>query len=244
MQDGQDPNTPGQVIRPGEPAQATAELPPVISESPAAPAPAAEAPRPVKAPLAEFAPQLVQDAPAQAPAPAALTTEPAESAAPAQNIPVDGSDYPHIEWTASEYVANPKTAGWYGLLAVGSIILAIVVYFLSRDVIPTVVIAVLGIIVGIFAARQPHTLTYRIDHQGLHIGTKFYPYSSFKAFSVAHEHAMGFISLLPLRRFMPPLVVHYAPEDESHIAEVISNYLPYEEHKPDLVDSITRSIRF
>ncbi len=149
-----------------------------------------------------------------------------------------------IEWTASEYIANPKNAGWFSLLAVGSIVLAVIVYIVTRDVISTVVIAILGIVVGVFAARQPKTLQYRLDSQGLQVGQKFYPYGMFKSFSVAQEHAIGFISLLPLKRFMPPLIIHYAPDDEESIANTLADYLPYEEHKSDIVDNITRRFRF
>jgi hypothetical protein len=83
-----------------------------------------------------------------------------------------------------------------------------------------------------------------VDNSGIHIGAKFYPYVSFKSFSVAQEHAIGYISLMPLKRFMPPLVVHYAPEDEDRIANTLADYLPYEDHKTDMVDNFTRRIRF
>ncbi len=234
MQDGSQQNEPGQVIRPGETTQTIAELPQPIpvaesyTEAPAQAVAAVETPieQPQQEPIQPFqtpdSPDYNQDYNDQEPQP--LNNQ--------------------IEWTASEYIANPKGMSWFVILAAGSIVLAIIVYFVSRDIVPTVVIATLGIIVGIFAARQPQTLPYRIDNQGIHIGQKFYPYSSFKAFSVAQEHAIGFIQLLPLKRFMPPLVIHYAPEDQDNIADVLSAYLPYEEYKADPVDNLTRRLRF
>lgn len=186
-----------------------------------------------------------QTAEAQPPTPVAAQPEaPAPEAVQAtapQDAVIDGE---HVEWTASEYLANPKTAGWFGLLAFGSILLAVVAYIVTSDWVSASVIAVLGVLVGVFAARQPQTLTYRIDNKGLSIGTKFYPYEMFKSFSIAQEHAMGFISLLPLKRFMPPLAVHYDPADEDRIAQTLAEYLPYEDHKQDVVDSISRRMRF
>jgi hypothetical protein len=221
MQEGQQPNEPGWVFRPGDiNTQAGSNQNP-------------QPPQDELVSLPEVAPEV----------------EISEDAAPAPDeepalAPTPQLSSAHVEWTASEYIANPKGFGWFALLAVGSVVLAIVVYLVSRDVIATAVIGVLGVIVAIFAARQPQVLSYKIDNTGLHIGQKFYPYAGFKAFSVANEHAIGFIQLLPLKRFMPPLVIHYAPEDEDRIAEVLAAYLPYEEHKVDRVDNLTRRLRF
>lgn len=153
-------------------------------------------------------------------------------------------DLPHIEWTASEYIANPKSAGWFMLLAVGSILLAAGIYFVTKDYVSTGVIALLGVIVGIFAARQPRVLRYVIDNTGIYIGERFYPYATFKTFSVADSQAIHHISLEPLRRFMPPLVIHYDPDDEGKITETLASYLPYQPYRRDIVDSITRRFRF
>ena len=199
MQEGQQPNKPGWVFKPGE---QTAQAP---ESSVAAGGVAVQA-------AMEEAPQTAGQ---------------------------------HIEWTASEYIASPKTGGWYVLLAVSSLVLAVAAFFVTGgDILSTAVIAILGILVGVFAARQPRTLSYRISTKGLQIGEKFYPFESFKSFSVANDQAMGFISLLPLKRFMPPLIVHYAPEDEGRIAQTLAEYLPYEDHKPDMIDSLTRKVRF
>ena len=151
----------------------------------------------------------------------------------------------HVEWTASEYLANPKSSGWFLLLALASVVIALIVYFVTGgDIISTVVIGVIGLALGIFAARQPHVLNYSIDDDGLHIGQKFYPYSSFKSFSVVYDNALGYISLMPLKRFMPPLIIHYDPNDEDKIANTLVEYLPLEDHKIDIVDNIAKRFRF
>ncbi len=151
---------------------------------------------------------------------------------------------PHIEWTASEYAANPKSTGWFMMLVLASFLTAAVIYFVTRDVVSTGVIALLGVIIGVFAARQPRVLTYGIDNKGIHIEQKLYPYGTFKTFSVADNQPVHYLSLTPLRRFMPPLVIHYDPEDEEKIVNTLAEYLPYQEYKRDVVDSLTRRFRF
>lgn len=235
MQDGNQ-NEPGWVFKPGDepntqPA-APAELPPTPEVEPVTPKPVE-----VETPPAPATPEAVQQQPAQ-PAPSEMPTEEESQQAPTENAA-------HVEWTASEYIAHQKNAGWFALLALATLGVAAVVFLVtSGDLIATVVIGLLGVSLGIFAARQPKVLNYAIDSSGIHIGQKFYPYGSFKSFSVVHDQAMGYISLAPLRRFMPPLSVHYDPNDENKIAQTLAEYLPYDDHKPDMTDTITRKIRF
>ncbi|MCA9348155.1 hypothetical protein KC867_01970 [Candidatus Saccharibacteria bacterium] len=151
----------------------------------------------------------------------------------------------HIEWTASEYIAHTKSSAWYIALGLIAILSALAVYFIAgKDIVSAIVILIVAIAFGVFSARPPQILNYAVDNTGLCIGNKFYPYDSFRSFSVVADGAMTYISLLSLGRFMPPLVIHYEPADESSIAEVLAQYLPYEDHKPDLVDTIARKIRF
>ncbi len=149
-----------------------------------------------------------------------------------------------VSWSASEYIANPKNFGWFGLLGVGSIVFAAVVYLLTQDVVAAIVIIVLALMVGVFATRQPQVLEYHIGEEGLHIGQKFYPYPGFKSFSVVEEGAFAYISLMPLKRFMPPLSIHFSPDDEEKIINTLADYLPYEEYKHDVVESLSRRLRF
>lgn len=192
--------------------------------------------------------QNKEDAPEVGVFAVAAASDPAPSEqAPTNTLsdePQPDLDLPHVEWTASEYVANPKNAGWFTLLFLATAVIAAAVYLLTKDIISTVVVSLLGLIIGIFAARQPKVLKYAIDNTGIHIEHKFYPYSSFKAFSIADGQPIHYISLAPLRRFMPILVVHYDPDDEERIVNTLAEYLPYEEYKRDIVDGIARRIRF
>lgn len=149
-----------------------------------------------------------------------------------------------VNWSASEYIANPKNSAWFIMLGLSTILLSTVVYFITKDLVSVVVIAVLGVILGVFAARQPQTLEYSLDASGIHMGPKFYPYGSFKSFSVVQDGAFNHISLLPLKRFMPPLSIHYPPETEEKVVNTLADYLPYEENKPDLIENLSRRVRF
>ncbi len=149
-----------------------------------------------------------------------------------------------IAWTASEYVGNAKAMSWFAMLAAATVSVTVIVYLLTGDLISVIVIAILGIIIGVFAARQPQVLQYGLDRSGIHIGLRFFPYQSFKTFTVVHEGAFNHISLLPLKRFIPPIAIHYSPADEDKITNTLADYLPYEEHKRDMIESFSHKVRF
>lgn len=149
-----------------------------------------------------------------------------------------------VSWSSSEYIANPKNASWFMILGVGSVVLSAAIYLLTKDKISIVAILSICIIVGVFAARKPRDVQYALDRSGMHMGEKFYPYGAFKSFSIVQETISSHVSLMPLKRFMPPVALHYAAQDEDKIVETLGDYLPYEEHKPDVVENFSRRVRF
>lgn len=236
QQEGQNSTQPGVVLGPPNAGQPIAS--PVLPQQQMSANPAQQS----VASSVEVRP--VQSSAVEAPVPAVADPYPVQEDLSSQP-PAPDFNAPHVEWTASEYLANPKSGGWFMLLALASIGTGVAVYFITGgSIVSSAVIVLTGLMFGIFSARQPEVLDYAIDNTGFHVGKRFYPYGSFKSFSVIHEGALGSISLMPLKRFMPPLVIHYDPNDEDKIANTLSNYLPYEEHKPDIVDSISRRLKF
>jgi hypothetical protein len=223
---------PGSVIGPG------GQEPPAQPET-NAPQPPVESPQP---PVE--VPQEVESPPSPEPAPEVPKAEwEFHEEAPSADTKNPATHEP-VSWTASEYVAHDKSLGWYltlGLVIVGA---AVVVYLLTKELISSVVIVIMGIAFGAFAARKPQELEYLLDNNGLKVGNRLYPYTQFKSFNVLEEESIHSIMLIPLQRFMPPLSVYYAPEDEDKIADALSSYLPFQERKPDVVDRVMRRVRF
>jgi hypothetical protein len=161
----------------------------------------------------------------------------------AQNTAQDRSE--PVEWTASEYIAHHKNAGWFAALGLITAVLSILVFLLTRgDRISAGVVILAGIAFGIFAARQPQVLQYGLNESGIRIGDKFYGYGEFKSFSILKEGAFSSITLLPLKRFMPPISIYYAPEDEERIVHLLSAVLPVEQHQEDRLEQLMRRLRF
>lgn len=151
---------------------------------------------------------------------------------------------PEITWTASEYIAHSKGLEWYGLLAASAFALAAMIYLITRDKVSTGGVVIAAILFGIVAARKPRVLTYQLVPQGISVGARFYPFDDFKSFSIIKEGPITNITLTPMRRFMPPLSVYFAPNDEKRILNIISQQLPFLQDNGDSLDRFLRRIRF
>lgn len=149
-----------------------------------------------------------------------------------------------VNWTASEYIDHKQGAGWFAALTLATIILAAIVYLVTKDYFATVVIVIVGIIVGVFARRTPRELKYELSADGLKIEDKLYPLHGFKSFTIIEEGPVGSLEFMPLKRFMPPVSAYFELADQKKIVAVLQNYLPYEDRQLDGVERLSRRLRF
>lgn len=253
-----DEQKPGDIISPrssqGDPSaevsvQISRDNPPAVPDKPAQPA--AE-PAPVETAEPAIAPVEAQPTPPSEAAPLSpgLVPESAPdaqayqySAAP-EDMPPPVSD--HVSWTASEFIEHAKSLNWYLVLGIAGLLGSIVVYFLTKDIVSTVVIAVVALLFGVYAATsKPRVLPYEISANGIQIGPKLYMYADFKTFSLLHEgNAFSKVELMPLKRFAPSVSMYFPPEEEEKIVRTLSEYLPYEDRKPDATDRLLNKLRF
>jgi hypothetical protein len=150
-----------------------------------------------------------------------------------------------IEWTASEFIAHNKSFGWYLVLILAAAIGSALVYLITGgDKTAVAVVIFAALVFGFYAGRQPKEQQYALGSQGVTIGTKFYGYHDFKSFSVVDEGVFSSISFMPMKRFMPIISIYFDPKDEENIVDVLSSYLPFDQHPKDLVDQFMKKIRF
>jgi hypothetical protein len=178
-------------------------------------------------------------------------TEAAPSAAPAAPIdtpapftPSLPADPPEASWSASEFVDHNKNINWYIGLGGITLLLDIILYFWTHDFVSIIAVTAMAALLGVMASRKPRVLNYRLDTAGLTIGSTFHPYGEFKSFALMDDGALQSITFLPLKRFMPPLSVFYAAEDQDRITQVLAQYLPMEMRQRDAIDKFSRRIRF
>lgn len=222
---------PGQTFDPGQPQEPQTQAEQTPQQLPAQPQPQQSTPTPDSVPETT-----------------AAQVEPGwqfnEGAEAGSDDLYAASSTPTVTWTASEYVAHDKNAGWYFLVVLAAVAVAAAVFLITRDMVSPIVVVVLGIAFAIFGARKPQVLEYSIDSTGVRIGQKLYPFGLFRTFSVIEEDAIRSILLMPLQRFNLPISIYYDPTDEPKIIEALSVHLPHEERRMSPVDNLMRKIRF
>lgn len=149
-----------------------------------------------------------------------------------------------VQWTASEYIDHKKGPIWYILLVLAAALITALIYLFTRDMLSSIIIIILLGTLAVAAGRKPQVLEYRLDTAGLAIGKKFYTYDNFKSFTLEEAGPVKNITFLPMKRFMPPLSIYFAPKDEIRITSTLSQFLPYEQRKPSSIDRFMRSIRY
>lgn len=168
----------------------------------------------------------------------------AEAVAPSPQAPVADMQNPAvITWSASEFVGHQKSSGWYAMLGVGAIMLAAIVWLLTRDFFPSIIVFAGITLLGVYSARKPHEETYTLDDYGVSVGRRRHSYHEFKSFTVTPEGAVLSVELTPLKRFATYTTLYLDPQTEDAVLDRLSEYLPMEESRTSLTDSVMRRMR-
>jgi hypothetical protein len=213
--------------------------------APQPPAPASPAPAPGPSRIEQTQP--AEPATAVPPTLEPQQTMPAEAPEINENnqAPADYADFDEgLSWTASEFIAHDKTAGWHVGLIVVAVLAAGLLWFITRDLVTAIVVIVAGGVISLYGARRPGEQQYQLDNHGLSIGSRQFSFSDFRAFSVVPEGAFASIALLPTKRFAPMTTLYFDPADADKILEILGNHLPAQPMKIDAIDSLMRKIRF
>lgn len=149
-----------------------------------------------------------------------------------------------LTWTASEFIAHDKTAGWHAGLIGAAVVLAAALWLITKDWVTTGVVIFAGIVLSLYGARRPGEIQYSLDNYGLIIGNKQFNFADFRGFAIVPEGAFASIALLPTKRFAPMTTLYFAPEDGERIIDLLGSHLPQQPMKVDAIDSLMRKIRF
>lgn len=179
-----------------------------------------------------------------------MENQPQDSQEMKQNLPPREPSQRHqdddvqLTWEASEYMVHDKTPMWYAGLFGVALGLGAILYFSVRDITSVIVVLLLAVAVFVYSKRDPHTLKYSISDTSLIIGHKEHTYDEFKSFSIINEDGIENITLIPVKRFAPPLTIYFEPGDGDTIIAVLSRHLPKIDRDADFIDRLSRKLKF
>ena len=148
------------------------------------------------------------------------------------------------QWTASEFIHHDKSPKWFLILVIGVVVISVLMFVITREVISVIVTVVLGVVFGMYAQAQQKTISYTLSPHGITADDKHYNFTDFKSYSVMQESAMPYIQLIPRQRFMVALSIHVEPDKINEIAEKLGEFVPYDQKEHDFVDKLTAKIRY
>jgi hypothetical protein len=149
-----------------------------------------------------------------------------------------------VEWEASGDALRSETAAWRIRMTAMSLVASAVIYLIGRDIISAGSVAVVGLLFAFLGSRKPPSLQYKLDRTGITIGQKHYTYNEFRAFSIVDDLRSPSINIVPLKRFLPLLSIHYDPQQRDKIVGVLADHLPLEMRRRDAFDSIINRVKF
>lgn len=168
-------------------------------------------------------------------------------AEPSSQSPVEQpptvSDQP-ISWQASEYVQHDKEMLWYVALIIITAALVLISVFLIKSWTFAALLVVMAISVAVLASRPPRIMQYTLSAQGLQVNEKTFSYHDFRAFGILQDGPLHSIVLIPNKRFMPAVNVYFPAEQGEQIVDLFGAILPMEHLELDIIDKLTRKLRF
>lgn len=153
-------------------------------------------------------------------------------------------EFPALTWEASESVHHEKDALWFvAILSIGGI-LTLLALFVIRSYTFAALLVVMTVALIVLAKRPPRVLQYQLDGRGITINQKSYEFHEFKAFGVVQDGPFNYISLIPTKRFLPAIDVYFPQEYGEEIVDTLGEFIPMKTMKPDVLDYVTRHLRF
>jgi hypothetical protein len=182
--------------------------------------------------------QVQQEAPLPAPI---VNDQSGPSGPPNQPLQSDGNS---ISWSAPQFISHDKSNQWFLICLAGAAVLGVIIYLITKDFLSAITIAFAIVILGAYSYRKPKNINYAVSQDGIGVGTRVYVYEEFRSFTAVPEGPYLSVTLFPLKRFAPLVGLYYMGEDESLIVDFLSERLPMQEPKSDLVDNLMRRIKF
>ncbi len=148
-----------------------------------------------------------------------------------------------FSWQASEYVHNHKSKAWYGALGLIVAVLAGLAAWLHLWL-EVVVFIAMGGALAVYAHKPPRVMQYELSDQGVHIDGSLYPFAEFRSFGVIPDEEWHSIDLEPTKRLSPRRVILFDTVDFDEIVGHLELHLPREDRPLDVIERITRYVRF
>lgn len=150
-----------------------------------------------------------------------------------------------LSWQAHEYVHVEKTPDWFwalGLVAVAAFVAAL----LLNNILFAVLILLIALVLGLFAARKPNVVRFSITPRGIRIDDTLYTYQNIKSFAIEElspDHTPKLI-IAPRGIIAPMLVIPIVDVSPDDVHDLLRTFLPEAEHGEPLSHRVMEWLGF
>ena len=143
-------------------------------------------------------------------------------------------------WTALEH--DPYTVGKKFYLFSTIFLAAIVIYALvSNSPIMAIVFILIGIVGYAFLKKEPQTINFSINADGIIAGNEIYEFEDLKSFWIFYDPPHEkILSLQSKGKFTPHIHIPIGNENPVKIREILIDFIPEEKQEHTLVDAAER----
>ena len=106
------------------------------------------------------------------------------------------------------------------------------------------VVVVMALAIVVYSRKQPRTLSYTVDDHGVSVEGKLSHYDQFRSYSTHPDLSWGSIDLEPTQRLAPRLTLLCENEQLERIETILADYLPKLQRTPDLIERLSRYLKF
>lgn len=148
-----------------------------------------------------------------------------------------------IQWQSTEYIQHARTATWFIVLAVVSLILIAIAVFLMQSVSFAILVPVMAAALVIYVQRPPALIDYIVSRKGIHVNDRLYPYDAFRSFGVLSHDGIHAIVMTPRKRFQLSQTMYFPEEVGEDLVDMLAARLPMSEVRQDAIDRFLARLR-
>jgi len=148
-----------------------------------------------------------------------------------------------LYWRAPEFELFERDQKWY--LTITAILIAIIAYAIfTNGLVMAITFILIGVVGYIYIEKDPRTLDFMLTKDGVVAGREIYDFDNIRSFWVFYEEdGLRVISLHTQSYLAPFIHIPIGNQDPTEIRKILLEYIPEEEHKPGIIDTLDRLLR-
>ena len=149
-----------------------------------------------------------------------------------------------MKWSAPEYIQHDKDLSWYFLVII-IVAIIVVISLWQRNFLFAVFSVVAAFTLIAWARRQPNTIHFELDNNGLKIENSFYPKEGFTKFAIKNiDNQWSKLLLKKKHKVAFDLVIPVPTEEIDSVRGQCLNSWTETEYHESLVDELAEWLRF